>query len=101
EEAAANNASSAPHKSDAAKVQIPSLIFRRLPQQHVALGVGNHFRAVKRPPHILDKSIAILIRAMLWTAEDLGSSHPLVFHCGKTTGIDGFHNQRDRKPKFE
>src|SRR5882762_3255948 len=42
EEAAANNTATAPHQGDAAKIQIPLLLFRGLTQQHVSLRVRNH-----------------------------------------------------------
>src|SRR6266571_8097553 len=47
EEAAADDAAPAPHQGDAAEVQVPPLVLRRLGEQHVPLRVGNHLGAVK------------------------------------------------------
>src|SRR3569833_292379 len=55
EEAAADDASTAPHQSDATHVEIPAVLLRRCSKQHVALGIRNDFRAVECAANVLDE----------------------------------------------
>src|SRR6266850_4346143 len=97
EEAAADDATAAPHQGDPAEVQIPALLLRCFAQKHVALRVGDHLRAVKSPPYILDEGLAVLLRRAFRSGQDAGGGDTLVFHGGETAREYRFSNQRHRR----
>src|SRR5260370_35164063 len=93
EEAAAYDASAAPHQRDSAEVQIPALLLRRFAQQHIALGIGDDLRAVERAPHVPDELLAVHAYRTHRGPQDLRSRHALFFHRRETARKHGFADQ--------
>jgi hypothetical protein len=68
QEAAADDASAAPHERDAAHVQVPAVLFGGGPEQHVALRVGDDLGAVKGAAHLFNKRGAVAGRSCIGRA---------------------------------
>src|SRR5665213_1802852 len=65
QENTADDASSAPHQRDSAHVQVPTLILLRRAQQHIALRVAHHLRAIQRSANVLDELLLLRNRLRL------------------------------------
>ena len=73
EEAAADDASTAPHKRDARVVELPAVVLSGLPQQHEPLGVRHDLRGVQRLPNVLhERGLVAIVHGLLRAREALG-----------------------------
>jgi len=60
-EAAANDASAAPHQCNSAHVKVPAILLGSGSEQHITLCVGDNLGTVKCTAHIFDKGGAVAV----------------------------------------
>ena len=96
EEAAAVDASAAPHEGDAAHVEVPAILFCGGAEEHVALGVGDDFGAVEGTAYLFNEGNAVGGGGDGGGAfKDFGGGDTFVFERGEAAGEDRFADEGD------
>src|SRR5260370_2746089 len=101
EERAADDAAGAPHHGDFAVFQIPLVFFRRLAQQHEALGVADDLRSQQRLPDIFDIRLPVAIELDLRPRQNLAGSNAIFLHGAQASRIYGLADQRHRNAEIQ
>jgi len=96
EEAAADDASAAPHEGDAAHVEVPAVLFGGGAEEHVALRIGDDFGAVEGAAHFFNEGDAVGGGGDGGGAfKDFGGGDAFVFERGEAAGEDRFADEGD------
>src|SRR5665647_2383979 len=101
QEAAADDAAPPPHQGDAAEVQLPAVLLGRLPQQHVALGVGDDLGAIEGPAHLLYEGRPVVLGRVSGPGQHPGRRHPLLLEGGEGAGEDRLADEGDGHPSIQ
>src|SRR5665213_867693 len=99
EECRADDAAATPHQGHAAHIQVPTLYLLGRTQQHVALRIADHLRAVQRPPHFFNELRLVLGRnllSVLRPRQRLRRRYALVFQRTQATSEHALADKRHR-----